>query len=247
MNIAIAAIAVFFIILPGVIFTHSYRLTDGEKSYTAFSKISIMAIITSALFHLFMVALLELFNQPINYQALFDFLDGKTLTKESVDVFNHNRWLIAGYFITLYIKASLLGRLANTIVIRYGFDIKYPFLCLGSHWYTAFRARIKAARPYLIKNPDSVLVIMDALVTVSGEVWIYTGVVDRFIEKGNGELDVIILTQAVRQRFDTQKDTFGARYEIPSTYLYLKYNEINNYNLIYSYLDKNENWVLIDV
>lgn len=239
MNVAFPALVLAVVLMPGFVFTHTYRLDKSDRAvFTTYSKLTVFAVVASAFLHAFVVGLVTLMGFSIDYHAFFSFVAGKTVSKEAVEAFTNHLWHCFGYFTAVYSLAYLLGIAARTLVIRYNLDMLLPGLSLHSENFALFKCRSpEALEVYRDPNLDNQLyVILDALMMVGDDAWIYTGVVSKMVEKPNGEIDTLTLTYAQKRRFDADPESDWIN--IDSYYFHLKYNQLLNYNVRYKVRNK---------
>ena len=237
MNIAFPAILLAVVLMPGFVFTHTYRLDKGDRSvFTTYSKITVFAFVANGLLHALAVAMVSLLGFEINFHAFFDFLGGKAISKETVDAFANNMWFCFSYFMIVYSAAYLLGVQARLLVLKYNLDIKLSGLSLHSENFSIFKCRNDVALS-VYEDPaleNQLYVILDALMMVGDEPWIYTGIVTKISEKPNGELDTLTLTFAQRRKYNEQNDWL----DIDSYFFHIKYDQVINYNVRYKVRSK---------
>lgn len=243
MNLALPALLIFAIILPG--FIARTQIKKAERStldYSPFGVAVSEAIIWAFVLHTLWILLSEnLIGNNISWDVLFGLftsnqeLQAKSILKAAQD---HNRiWF---YFFSLYAFSLLAPKLIRALVIRYRLD---RYGC-----WSAFLFRFSYAPWYYIlsgadfkKNETPDFIRISAISDVSGTPYIFEGVLDDYFFDENGSLDRLIITTAQRRPLSHDKNEKGDNksrfYPIDGDYFVLKYSDIINLNVQYMKLE----------
>lgn len=234
MSLAFAAVELFLLFAPGVIFRRSYLSYPFSKRFSASSASDevLWAIIPAIALHLLGLAVLGLCwpQYGVDFQTLGVLLVGAKDDAASAAAFGNlgeHLWSIAGYNAGLYLLAVASGGGARQLVLRFELDRKFQVFRFNNDWYYLLTGRQWGLR----HGRDFDVVWIDALVSTGKEVVIYSGVFDHFFLSRDGGLDSLCLREASRAPLQAYPPP--ERIEIPGEALVLKYEEIRNLNLAF--------------
>ncbi|MFH7042307.1 hypothetical protein ABT392_08320 [Paucibacter sp. JuS9] len=242
MNIALPALVVFALLLPG--FIARSRIKRAERSsldYSPFGQIVTEAVLWAGGLHLLWLALAALFfGRHVQPTLLLGLVvsDAAAQARSISNLASELSW-IAAYFGSLFAFAYGAPALIRAAIIRWRLDRAgaplSPLLRFhAAPWY------------YLLtgadfppgEEPDCIVV--SAIVNISGRPWIYMGILDDFFLDPEGRLDRMVLEKVMRRPLDadkqpsTQADEELARfYVVDGDYFVLRYAETVTLNVEY--------------
>lgn len=243
MNLALPALLIFVIILPG--FIARTQIKKAERStldYSPFGLAVSEAVIWAFFLHTLWIFVSEnIIGNNISWGVFFGLfssnqeLQANSILKAAQD---YDRvWL---YFFSLYAFSLVIPKLIRMLVIRFRLD---RYGC-----WSAFFFRFSHAPWYYIlsgadfkKNETPDLIKISAISDISGTPYIFDGVLDDYFFDDNGSLDRLIIIAAQRRPLSHDKN--GKEYNeerfypIDGDYFVLKYSEIINLNVQYIKLD----------
>jgi len=241
MNVALPALIVFFLLLPGFIFrTNLKRAERTSLDFSPFGQIVAEAILWALALHLFWLALSHLiFQHDFEPVVLMELLSSAPAiqadaTKAVGQQFN---W-VAAYFVTLISVSFALPKFVRYVISRYRLDradapLSSIFRFHQAPWYYLLTgADFKAD-----EAPD--FIVVSAIVEVAKEAVLYVGVLDEFYVDAEGQLDRLVL-QGVARRPIADDKTAGV-VEAPEARFYavdgdsfvLRYSEAITLNIQY--------------
>lgn len=242
MNIALPALVVFALLLPG--FIARSRIKRAERSsldYSPFGQIVTEAVLWAAGLHLLWLLLAALFCGRYLQPALLLGLvvsDAAAQARAITNLAGEAGW-VAGYFGSLFAFAYLAPALMRAAIIRWRLDrVGSPLSPLlrfhGAPWYYLLTGADFAPG----EEPDCIVV--SAIVNISGTPWIYMGILDDFFLDPEGRLDRMVLQEVMRRPLeaDKQADTpaeeeLARFYVVDGDYFVLRYAEAITLNIEY--------------
>jgi hypothetical protein len=260
MNFAFGAIIVFLLLAPGISFRFLYLRSDSLRSNLDSSAVSevFFIVLVSSIIHPAALSLLWKSGFSPDISQLYLIISGAkgndglqlSLINESVNYF-------LSYIFLLCVVSGILGQLAQSLVLRFDLDLKYPVLSVSNEWDTLFSGRKLDKR--VRENIEYIQI--DALVSTSEGDVVYCGILKHYILNKNG-LDKIYLCQIFRRKLkddrintapsddDSQSVSSSAQavtpaldfkgkaeddryYNMPGDYLVIPYQYIRNINITY--------------
>lgn len=249
MSLAIGALLVAILLLPGIIFRYLYIRSDALRKTIDLSLLSEAVFILgpSLLLHLFgLVSLGMLLDYVPNVEQLYFLLTG-----QGGDRLDFNAVILGFPYFVLYIFAlcfiaGFLGVSLQKLVVRYGWDERYKILRIYNDWDKYFSGHVLP--PEKRKRIDFVQV--DVVVnTAEGDV-LYTGVLRNYTLNKEQGIDRLFMSQVYRRAFreDAAPDEALLReravdsryYELPGNFFVIPFSEIRNLNIIYNTIEEAE-------
>ncbi|HEU4622951.1 MAG TPA: hypothetical protein VFS42_12080 [Burkholderiaceae bacterium] len=241
MNIALPALVVFFLLLPGfVVRTRIKRVERLSLDYSPFGQVVTEAVVWACGLHLLWVTLLHLASsvswRPDVVLKLFS--TDSNAQAQAINTVAAQANLICLYFGSLLAFAYIGPWALRWLIERYRLDrseskFSRLFRFSGAPWYYLLSGADFAEN----ERPD--LILISAVVSIAGEIFLYTGVLDDYFLNQDGDLDRLILTQVMRRPLseDRKPEVQGRDlerfYRIDGDCFVLRYNEITTLNVEY--------------
>ncbi|GGY51328.1 hypothetical protein [Pseudoduganella albidiflava] len=254
MNVALPALVIFFIFLPGFIFRIRFKRVERTSlDFSPFGRIAAGAVMSAAVAHLLWLSFTYwLFGQrfePIVLMQLLSSAPASQVAAASAVAADFS-W-IAAYFGTLLFASFAFPILLRSAITNYRLDRASSPLrpMLRFHeapWY------------YLLTGADFPeeeapdFVIVAAIVEVGRDAMLYTGVLDSFFFDSDGQLDRLVLQGVARRPLARDKDTSddeaedkaasagradtGRFYPVDGDSFVLRYSEMITLNVQYVHL-----------
>lgn len=241
MNLALPAIIVFCLVLPGFVFRISLRRASTiSLDYSPFGKMVTSSLSWAVGLHLFWVFLTNTFTKnQVDPALVFGLLSSdKDLQGKSIALVSSQFGSVAFYFITLLLTCFFVPKLVRVIVDKYKLDgfhsgVKRFFRFDDADWYYLFSGVDLKGQPDFIS--------LSAVVEVGKESFIYKGALEDYFTDSTGELTRLVISGASRRRMErTQElsaDTQDGFYPINGDYFVLKYSDIQSLNVHYIKID----------
>lgn len=241
MNIAFPALLIFLLILPGLVFNSSfYKIENTPLTYIPFtSKTIISSVVTIILHTLGLWALINFFHYSLDGWQLLLLLisggSGKEYTTAVTSVTVHHLFLISSYLLTVYAVAYLFGKVLRFLINRYQLD-KFSIFEIDSPWYYLFKG-------YDWEDGKPSAVRIAATLEMGGKCFLYVGILEKFFLTTEGNIDRLVITNAMRREITKDKDTreetdlLKRFYPIDGDYFVLKYSEVKNLNVQFLKID----------
>lgn len=199
MSLALSAVLLLGLFLPGVIARRSYLSYPFSKKYsisTITDEVA-LSVIPALLLQFLMVEIVAGFTcYRVDLQQLGALVTGGSDATTAIAFQNLQRYLapIALYNIVIWLAAASIGHSLRRLVIGLRLDLRYDFLRFSNEWYYFLTGRQWNLRV----NSDFDVVWIDALVNIPSGTVIYSGVFDSYKLTYDGSLDYVCLTQARR-------------------------------------------------
>lgn len=242
MNIALPAIIIFSLVLPGfIVRTNIRRASKTSLDFSPFGKMVATSLMWAAALHIIWIFLTLIFTgNRFDPAILMGLLSAeKSLQASSIERTAAQFGDISFYFITLYIACPLFPKVVRFFVDKYSLD--------GIHSSSSWIFRFDDADWFYLfsgvdfkkgEKPD--FISISAVVEVGKESYIYKGALDDYFTDSDGELTRIVLSGASRRKLENDKFSCEDQpsedqrfYEINGDYFVLKYDEISSLNVHY--------------
>jgi hypothetical protein len=243
MNVALPALVIFLVLLPGFIFRA--RLKRAERTsldYSPFGQVAAEAVLWAAMIHmLWLAAAYVIFEKQLDAVVLLKLVssDSSSQAKATETVGTHFS-SIATYFVTILFGSYAMPQAIRAVISRYRLDrITSPISPLvrfhGAPWYYLLTGADFEAS----KEPD--MIIISAIVEIAGEAMLYTGYLDEFFVDAEGQLDRLVLQEVMRRPIKADKEAANPEawydasrfYPVEGDYFVLRYNEAITLNIQY--------------
>lgn len=251
MNIALPALVVFLVLLPGFIARSQIKLAEREKlDYSPFGAVVAEGLIWSAALHATWLTACAGLGRFLDLRILLGLLSASpTLQAEAIALAHAESGQIAWYFGSQFLAAALFTPLIRRLITRYRLDRADSPLA----WLLRFR---RAPWYYLLSGADFAaddapdLISIAAVVDVSGEPYLYVGSLVDYYFDAEGRLDRLVL-EAVQRR-PLAADKFATEnperfYGIDGDYFVVRYEQVISLNVRYVRLDKAHNGTTPDI
>jgi hypothetical protein len=246
-NVALPAIVIFFVLLPGFILrTRLKRVERTSLDFSPFGEVVAEAVVWSVLAHCLWLALTYIVaGQTFQPLVLLKLLSGAVIVQEgAATAFAASFWRVTSYFLSLLIAAFVLPMALRAIITKYRLDrstsrFSYIFRFHKAPWYYLLTGADFAAD----EAPDMILI--SAIVEVGKEAVLYVGVLDEFYVDSEGQLDRFVLQNVARRPLSRDKPTPCANdgaeaviepvrfYDVDGDSFVLRYSEAITLNIQY--------------
>lgn len=254
MNLAIGALLVAILLLPGIIFRYLYIRSDALRKTIDLSLLNeVVFILTPSL-------LLHLAGQGISQGIMGRNLDLKTLyllltgNGEDLDfsLIEQGFPYFVFYILSLCVIAGFLGIWLQKMVVYFGWDERYKILRIYNDWDKYFSG---AVLPRAERDKIDFVQVDVVVQSAQGDV-LYTGVLENYTLNKDQGIDRLFLSNAYRRVFTDDlsgteeeredppegypnfrvKDFDDRYYALPGAYFVIPFGEIRNLNISYNTL-----------
>jgi hypothetical protein len=242
MNVALPALAIFFIFLPGFMARSRFKRAERlSLDYSPFGQVVTEAVLWTCLFHLVWIGISHLFfSRELQPAVLLRLLSSDAASQSrAVDEMATCFGWVAFYFLTLIPCAYVLPMLFRRLITHYRLDrfnapLSPIFRFHKAPWYYLLTGADfeKESRPDFIA--------ISAIVNIAGVAVLYTGILDEFFVNVDGELDRLILQQVMRRPIAADKEhaltpeeNLERFYAVDGDYFVLRYSEAITLNIEY--------------
>jgi hypothetical protein len=256
MNFAFPVLFALVLLLPGFILRFSYaRGSWGWASPASMRRLSddlAFGVVFSIVLHSTWLLVVSALGFEADPRAILAWMGGNfgpnnALLPEVLEALRGNYQAMAGYFLSLFVVAWMLGHLAHRVVRRLRLDHRTKLFRFNNFWYYMLRGEVLLFAENSseeVEQPDGVY--LSAVVTHSSKSYLYRGLVYDFTFDETGALDTIVLTDAHRRELAQDAASQDGLpipheddpryYDIRGEYLILQYTSITTLNLDYFWL-----------
>ena len=241
MNIALPAILVFLIVLPGFLFRSRLKRAElTSLDYSPFGRVVTGAFLWAVALHCLWLSLAAWLGSPLRSDVLLRLLWlPSTHSDETVAAVQASATRILVYFATLYafafvVPTGLRVAISHWRLDRDGTALSSIFRFHEAPWYYL----LTGADFEKHDQPDYIQVA--AIVDAAGTPTLYVGVLSQFFFDPAGQLDRVVLTNVQRRELasDRSADSGVADrprrfYEIVGDYFVIRYAEAITFNVQY--------------
>lgn len=242
MNVALPALIVFFVLLPGFLFRS--RLKRAERlslDYSPFGQVVTEAVLWAAVLHaVWLTGTWITAHRTVRSDVLLKFVSSdNAMHREAIEALTADMPRVVWYFATLLMFAFVVPTLSRMAITHWRLDrqaARFSSLLRfhAAPWYYLLTGADFAASD----KPD--LIAVAAIVNAAGRPMLYYGIVDDFYFDPDGRLDRVVLERVMRRPLDSDKvaldgtDRLTDRfYPIDGDYFVLRYAEAITFNVEY--------------
>lgn len=207
MNVALPALVVFALVLPGFILRDRFKRSEKtDLDYAPFGRVVAQAVMSAALLHgiwLFLAWLLR--GQVLHVQVLMGLLSSNTTEQSRAITFIHQRadW-VAEYFASLLLASAAVPALLRWLITRYRLDRYDAWLAPLVRFHDAPWYYLLSGADFKEDElPDYINV--SAIVDIAGTPYLFQGMLDDFFFASNGQLDRLVLENVSRRPLSADK------------------------------------------
>ncbi len=233
MNIAIGVIVLFLLLIPGMAFRAAFSYGPLTKKYSRSSAFDdfVLGMIPGVFFQLLFAFLNNLLNPwlAIDFASLGQILFGPNAADEFGRL-NSFVGPILLYNIVLIAFCAFIGYKVRKIIRKHKWDLNTKIFRFNNDWWYELKGEFVLFKELGSLNYNSIdCCVIDCLVKVDTQYYIYTGVVEFFYPSKEGSLDKIVLSGAQKAIFPVGvHDEFK---KIDSQLFVLKYSDVVNINI----------------
>lgn len=218
MTLALQALLVFFVALPGGICRRAFNKGDErrapESQKRPLAEEVVGSVLLSCVLHAAWSAWTLLpFVPAIDLRAVFTMLSGNYGDNEALleevltaTTSGSHPWWILAYTLSLCTTSLLLGSFARLLYDKYRLDLRFPQFRNRSMWHYTLRGELndlKRKRPRTTST--KVLICASAVVDVADCSYLYVGIVSDYFLNKDGSLDRIVLFGTKRRKLSADK------------------------------------------
>lgn len=218
MSVALPALAIFLIALPGIIAIGSFQseLHSGQFDSWSITKQTAYGLVLAVGLHSLWIHLFPWFATEVNKvletesasTVFAGLLGDPEAGRQVVDAVASAPGVVLGYFASLYALTWVGATLARILVNATGIHRHFPFLRYHD-WYYVLRGELRALKGGFTTVNDVSGVYVTAVVDQANAGYLYRGLLIDFDLSENGDLKRIYLANAHRRDLeedDAEKD-----------------------------------------
>ncbi|MBZ2206676.1 hypothetical protein [Massilia soli] len=239
MNVALPALIVFIILLPGFIFRSGLKRAERTSvDFSPFGRAVAESVVWAVLIHLALLSLSSaVFARQFEPTILMNLLSSAPVIQaQAVQLVGAEFASIARYIVFVLLLSHAIPIVVRTAISRFRLDrdsaaFSAIFRFHDAPWYYLLTGADFAED----EQPD--MVIVSAIVEVAKEAVLYVGVLDDFYFDSEGQLDRLILQKVSRRPLASDKPLDGNGsdrfYPIDGDNFVLRYSEAITLNVQY--------------
>jgi hypothetical protein len=243
MNVALPALIVFLLLLPGFIFrTRLKRAERTSLDYSPFGQVVAEAVLWAAIAHMIWLSMSYLiFGRLLDPAVLLKLLSSDaTAQTKATEAVAKSFGPISAYFVTLLFASHAIPKGVRALISKYRLDRDGTALSSVFRFHQAPWYYLLTGADFETGNePD--FIVVSAIVEVAGEAVLYTGVLDEFFVDSEGRLDRLVLQEVMRRPIKLDKNVTRPEewydssrfYAIDGDYFVLRYSEAITLNVEY--------------
>lgn len=241
MNIALPAVLIFIILLPGFALRSRFKRVERSSfDFSPFGQVVTEAVLLAALLHAsWLTMAFIVFGRVLDTSTLLALLSSDAVSQRGAfKVLSTTQGWVGAYFGTLLAFSFYAPTLARGAITRWKLDR------VGAKFSPLLRFH-QAPWYYLLTGADFErgdepdLILISAIVdTKADQPMLYMGVLDEYFVNMDGELDRLVLSDVLRRPLDSDrtdlKDPSLSRfYPVEGDYFVLRYSEAITLNIRY--------------
>lgn len=244
MNIAFPAFFILVLIIPGFIFQNAYeKIENTNIQRKTFDVASSLGIFYALILHMFLIyCVVPFFGYEINYKICLKLLtNSKLISASDLNIISVSIPAIFSYISSSFLFAYLLGKFFQKLIFSLN-PYKSSQFAFDTPWYYELKGQLS-------ETENAQVIKLSCLVESKNEAFLFYGILEDFYLDPDGQLDRVVLSDARRRRIEsdnivsnTSPDSSDTRfYKIKGERLILKYENINNINVEYLYIEEIDN------
>jgi hypothetical protein len=243
MNVALPALIVFLLVLPGFIFRSRFKRAERTSlDYSPFGQVATEAVMWAGFAHLiWLVVSYCFFSHRMAPAVLMKLLSSDPAAQaRAADIVASDFGWISAYFASLIIASYATPKALRAVVSRYRLDrAAAPLSALFRFHQAPWYYLLSGADFTKVNEPD--FIIVSAIVEVAGGAYLYVGILDQFFVTSDGQLDRLVLQEVARRPIASDKPSELAEgaempqrfYDVDGDYFVLRYSEAITLNVQY--------------
>jgi len=259
MNIALGALLLFLLFIPGLLFRTSFLKSDSLKSNidTTILNELLFVSVPALVLHLCGMLLVEaLWEVEVRLDQFYYLITGaKDSAQIDFEVIKFSLPGFTGYLILASVVAVSLGMILQRVVMHWDLDSKYPFLRLSNEWERLLSGRVLGPTDH--KKIEFIQV--DVLTSGDQGNMLYCGILEKYTLNSKVGLENIYMSSVYRRRLSSDyqaaasslstelpvqestdlttsvlsKDEDDRYYNMPGDYFMIPISEVKNINITY--------------
>lgn len=238
MNLALPALVVFLLLLPGAIARSRIKLVERlSLDYSPLGQVVAETVVWSAALHALWLGAVYLFRgQVLHTDVLLRLLSAEQAAQtRALDAVAAQAGAVAAYGSSLLAAAYLAPLLLRLAIVRWRLDEQ-------NAWCSPLLRFNQAPWYYLLSGADFPrdrapdFITVSALVDIGGEAILFTGLLQNFYLDPEGQLDRVVLSQVMRRPLAADKGSTGEAqrfYPVDGDYFVLRYCDAITLNVEY--------------
>ncbi len=236
MEIAIGALVIIVLLLPGISFRKGYFSEEFSNQYTIkdFFQLFVNTFIPSVILYLLSLPIISIIGYSYNIKVLIGLVSSNdNLFEKSLEHVYNTQTEILVFQLVINIISFIIGYWLKNFFIKKSIDSKFEFFRYKNIWHYVLSAKfIDFERSQIQLYSDNVedvdITFVDALVSVGNKVFIYNGMLVDYQLASEGNLDFLIVKDVQRKQIDKKKFK-----DVNGHVVVLKYENIINLNLTF--------------
>lgn len=263
MNIALPALLIFLLVLPGIALRYTYLKGwwrwNSPVSIQSISDEVAYSIICAGILHVAWYSIVSIlgFGKPDLRSVLVLLIGGGAGSSEdlpsAIAATVESPFRVVGYFLSILIFSGLLGLVAHILVRKWRLDRKTKALRFKNEWHYLLSGEVLEFSEFQPLERQGIVdgVYLSAIVKHGRSDVLYRGIVADWLLDSKGDLDRILLRGAHRRNLENDRAPGQDRnnddpayqddpryYDIEGNFLVVRYQELTTINIEYVFVDE---------
>jgi hypothetical protein len=241
MNVALSAVVVFLVLVPGFAFRSRFRRIERTSlDYAPFGEAVVLGVVFAAVLHaVWLLTCYLLLHRTLDLGVVLRLMGSDPAAQaDAVQRVASDQYGILAYFGTILLAPFLIAPALRRLAEHFGWHLPesgflFKLFGFNAPWYYLLLAEPKKR---------NLATVVAAVVNFGGKCHIVRGVVADFFVNPNGELDRIVLEFADRRPLEADEvqddqDPEERYYRIDGDFFVLRYSEAITLNIQYLELE----------
>lgn len=237
MNVALPAVIVFLLLIPGFIVRSRYKRAERTSlDFAPFGEVAAAGVVSAFALHgLWLAAAYLLFDRRFDFGTLLALMGSEPDSQRAaMAAVRADQLWVLGYFASIIIVPFVLAPMVRRAAEDRGWNAENhrlsPIFRFHAPWYYLLS-------PHAARQNDAEGIAIAAVVDVAGQPVLYTGSLVEYFVAQDGTLDRLVLDNVSRRPFERDKtalqDAPERFYAVEGDYFVLRYAEAITLNLLY--------------
>jgi hypothetical protein len=207
MNLALPALVVFILLLPGFIARSRFKRAERTLlDFSPFGEAAIEAVLWACVFHVFWTLITSwCFSRFLQPEIVLHLLSSDAAKQSlAIKVVAQNFHEIIGYFLSIFAGAYLLPTVIRRIITQFRLDRNEALFGRWLRFHQAPWYYLLSGSDFS-KGDEPDFIAISAIVDVAGKAVLFTGILDEYFVDSEGVLDRLILQDVMRRPIDDDK------------------------------------------
>jgi len=199
MNIALGAIIIVILILPGVSFRAALISSDSLENTldTSLSGEIILSLISAIIWQLAGVSILYFFSCQVDVYVIVLLISDPGSDLISSELINSKWWQFLGYTLIISFLGYIAGFFCRKLILQKNWHLSFGLLHITNEWDDLFQGRGQVSEVDYVN--------IDILLDTYDGTYIYSGALSNYYMSKGNKLDKLILSNTYRRKLQDDR------------------------------------------